>query len=77
MNAEAKKCLENKNYDGALYYYRIALSSCSPMEAAVIHSNLAHVFLVLESYESAYLNANACVEINSRSAKVMQRVVHL
>lgn len=71
LNAEAKKRFENKDYDGALHYYGIALHSCDRMEGAVIRGNIAHVFLAMQSYQYAYINANICVQLNPMSAKVM------
>lgn len=71
LNAEAKRCFENKDYDGALHYYGIALYSCDRMEGAVIRGNIAHVFLAMQSYQYAYINANICVQLNPFSAKVM------
>ena len=71
LNAEAKKCFENKDYDGALHYYGIALYSCDCFEGAVIRGNIARVFLAMQSYQYAYINANICVQLDPFSAKVM------
>ena len=58
----------------ALQYYKQALGLCHGAnlhhEASSLHSNLAHLFLILKDYKSAYDQANNCLQISKDNAKV-------